>query len=247
MEKLNGLRCREFGRHYPAAPIHVCEFCFGPSRSTYRYDALQRPAFTRASIESGAAGACGGTGPLCRSDGDVAVRPSRRLHAASSGRRNPRTSSAARECGKERSVLCHPSLVLQGPEVVPVAVTKAPRVRRFDTVACASTGNLANSGPPTPPRAGSSRTSSSRPRPRAGQDSRDARYNPTLVAVHGHLRRGEPALLGDRRQVPMGVRQRELSGRTTRKGIEELRLRDRRAAGLGAPPAHIVVPCAAAR
>src|SRR2546427_11608224 len=52
MEKLNGLRCRECGRHYPAAPIHVCEFCFGPLEVDYRYDAL-RGRVTRASIEAG--------------------------------------------------------------------------------------------------------------------------------------------------------------------------------------------------
>src|SRR5262249_60792768 len=52
MEQLNGLRCRECGRHYPAAPIHVCEFCFGPLEVDYRYDAL-RGLVTRASIEAG--------------------------------------------------------------------------------------------------------------------------------------------------------------------------------------------------
>lgn len=26
MSKLNGLTCRECGRHYPAGPHHVCEF-----------------------------------------------------------------------------------------------------------------------------------------------------------------------------------------------------------------------------
>src|SRR5206468_9854316 len=52
MEKLNGLRCRECGRHYPAAPVHVCEFCFGPLEVDYRYDAL-RGRVTRASIEAG--------------------------------------------------------------------------------------------------------------------------------------------------------------------------------------------------
>src|SRR5256885_446039 len=41
MEKLNGLRCRECGRRYPANPIHVCEFCFGPLEVDYRYDALK--------------------------------------------------------------------------------------------------------------------------------------------------------------------------------------------------------------
>ena len=52
MEKLNGLRCRECGRHYPAAPIHVCEFCFGPLEVVYRYDAL-KGVVTRESIAAG--------------------------------------------------------------------------------------------------------------------------------------------------------------------------------------------------
>src|SRR3989441_10914593 len=40
MEKLNGLRCHECGRRYPATPVHVCEFCFGPLEIDYRYDML---------------------------------------------------------------------------------------------------------------------------------------------------------------------------------------------------------------
>src|SRR2546430_14899061 len=52
MEKLNGLRCRECGRHYPAAPVHVCEFCFGPLEVDYRYDAL-KGVVTRESIAAG--------------------------------------------------------------------------------------------------------------------------------------------------------------------------------------------------
>src|SRR5437016_14205977 len=39
MTKLKGLKCRECGRHYAAAPVHVCEFCFGPREVDYRYDA----------------------------------------------------------------------------------------------------------------------------------------------------------------------------------------------------------------
>src|SRR2546427_1056881 len=49
MEKLNGLRCRECGRRYPATPVHVCEFCFGPLAVDYRYDTLQT-IVTRESI-----------------------------------------------------------------------------------------------------------------------------------------------------------------------------------------------------
>src|SRR5437879_11585792 len=52
MEKLNGLRCRECGRHYPAAPVHVCEFCFGPLEVDYHYDAL-KGVVTRESIAAG--------------------------------------------------------------------------------------------------------------------------------------------------------------------------------------------------
>ena len=50
--KLKGLKCRECGRHYPAAPIHVCEFCFGPLEVDYQYDAL-KGVVTRESIAAG--------------------------------------------------------------------------------------------------------------------------------------------------------------------------------------------------
>src|SRR2546430_17100356 len=52
MEKLNGLRCRECGRRYPATPAHVCEFCFGPLEVDYRYDVL-KTVVTRESIAAG--------------------------------------------------------------------------------------------------------------------------------------------------------------------------------------------------
>jgi threonine synthase len=52
MAKLKGLKCRECGRHYPAVPVHVCEFCFGPLEVDYQYDAL-KGAVTRESIAAG--------------------------------------------------------------------------------------------------------------------------------------------------------------------------------------------------
>ena len=52
MTKLEGLKCRECGRHYPAAPVHVCEFCFGPLEVVYQYEAL-KGVVTRASIAAG--------------------------------------------------------------------------------------------------------------------------------------------------------------------------------------------------
>src|ERR1022692_3771390 len=48
---VEGLRCRECGNSYDKAPIHVCEFCFGPLEVAYDYAAIGK-ALTRAVIES---------------------------------------------------------------------------------------------------------------------------------------------------------------------------------------------------
>ena len=37
MAFVNGLRCRECGREYPADPLNVCDFCFGPLEVVYDY------------------------------------------------------------------------------------------------------------------------------------------------------------------------------------------------------------------
>ena len=36
------LQCRECGREYAVAPVHVCDFCFGPLEVRYDYDLLAR-------------------------------------------------------------------------------------------------------------------------------------------------------------------------------------------------------------
>src|SRR5919107_4063256 len=51
-QRLLGLRCRECGRDYPIAPIHVCDFCFGPLEVRYDYDYLARTV-SRESIQRG--------------------------------------------------------------------------------------------------------------------------------------------------------------------------------------------------
>lgn len=40
MADITNLKCRECGRTYPVAPIHVCEFCFGPLEADYDYEAI---------------------------------------------------------------------------------------------------------------------------------------------------------------------------------------------------------------
>ena len=37
MAFVNGLRCRECGREFPAEALNVCDFCFGPLEVEYDY------------------------------------------------------------------------------------------------------------------------------------------------------------------------------------------------------------------
>jgi threonine synthase len=140
MQKLSGLKCRECGRGYPASPVHVCEFCFGPLEVDYRYDAL-RSVVTRKSIEAGPP-SMWRYKDLLPVDGDAAVghhvgfTPLIRA-------RNLADELGVKELYIKNDSVCHPSWSFKD-RVVAVAVTKAKEFG-FDTVACASTGNLANS------------------------------------------------------------------------------------------------------
>ena len=134
-----GLRCRECGREYDAAPVYTCEWCFGPLEVAYDYDAIAA-SVTREKIAAGplslwryadllpveaSAAVNLGTGftPLVRADrlaaelglGEVWVKDDTR---------NPTNSF------KDR--------------VVTIAMSKALEFG-FKVLACASTGNLANS------------------------------------------------------------------------------------------------------
>src|SRR3954465_8665268 len=51
---VQGLRCRECGREYDAAPIYTCEWCFGPLEVASDYDAI-RASVSRARIAQGPA------------------------------------------------------------------------------------------------------------------------------------------------------------------------------------------------
>lgn len=140
MGYVSGLRCRECGREYPVEPIYVCEFCFGPLEVVYDYKKIKR-VLTRRNIEKREknlwryaellpvdgepqAGLKSGFTPLIRAD------------------------NLARELGVKElyikdDTVAHPTLSFKD-RVVAVALTKA-REFGFDTVACASTGNLAHS------------------------------------------------------------------------------------------------------
>jgi threonine synthase len=129
--------CRECGREYPVEPSHVCEFCFGPLEVAYDYDAISR-VMSRQHIESGPlsmwryqdllpvsreSGIDMGTGftPLMRADDLGKMLGLNNLYIKNDSV-NPTFSF------KDR--------------VVSVAVNKALEFE-FETLACASTGNLA--------------------------------------------------------------------------------------------------------
>lgn len=140
MGKIKGLKCRECKKEYPAEPLHVCEFCFGPLEVHYNYDAI-RGTITRETIAQGPKS-------LWRYASLLPVEgpPTVGLH----GGFTPmiRANNLARILGLEalylkNDTVNHPTLSFKD-RVVAVALTRAKELG-FDTVACASTGNLANS------------------------------------------------------------------------------------------------------
>jgi len=143
MERLKGLKCRECSRYYPSSPVHVCEFCFGPLEVDYDVESI-RARVSRARIESGPPSIWryadllpvelrDGAPPL---GAHVGFTPLVRAH-------NLAREWGVRELYVKNDAVCHPSCSFKD-RVVSVAVAKA-REFGFDTVACASTGNLANS------------------------------------------------------------------------------------------------------
>jgi threonine synthase len=138
MAHVHGLRCRECGRDYEIAPIFTCEWCFGPLEVAYDYDAIAG-SITRESVAAGPASIwryspllpVGPQGPETLSAGWTPLVRADRLAAElglgelwiKDDTRNPTNSF------KDR--------------VVAVALAKALEFGH-KTVACASTGNLAN-------------------------------------------------------------------------------------------------------
>ncbi|MBU2567985.1 MAG: threonine synthase [Elusimicrobia bacterium] len=140
MGYVRGLKCRECERKYPAEPLYVCEYCFGPLEVDYDYEGIKN-VLSRDVLTSRAeniwryrellpidgnpiVGLQSGWTPLIRADNLAGELGVKELYV------------------KDDSV-CHPTLSFKD-RVVSVAISKAAEFG-FDTVACASTGNLANS------------------------------------------------------------------------------------------------------
>jgi threonine synthase len=137
---MKALKCRECGREYPLTATHVCEFDFGPLEVAYDYDRIKK-SLTKAAIESRTktmwryrellpvateptVGKQVGFTPLIKAD---------RLAKA----------LGIRELWVKNDAVNYPTLSFKD-RVVSVALSRAKELG-FETVACASTGNLANS------------------------------------------------------------------------------------------------------
>jgi threonine synthase len=137
---VKGLRCRECRREYQISPIHVCEFCFGPLKVIYDFEKV-RKNLNREKIKNRpksmwryqellpldsdpTIGEHVGFTPLIRSNGLAKALGVRELYL-------------------KNDAVNHPTLSFKD-RVVSVALSKAKEFG-FRVVACASTGNLANS------------------------------------------------------------------------------------------------------
>ena len=133
------LRCRECEREYPLDPIFFCEFCFGPLEVDYDYEAIAG-VMTRESIAAGPA-------TLWRY---AELLPCDREYNVDLGTGfTPllRAERLGEALGLERLWIkndtVNPTWSFKD-RVVAVAIAKA-REFGFEGIACASTGNLANS------------------------------------------------------------------------------------------------------
>ena len=138
--KMKSLVCRECGKEYPTEAIHVCELCFGPLEVKYNYEEIKQK-ISRSAIEAGPRSLwryldllpVEGQGSIGISAGFTPLIRAKNLGAF----------LGIDELYIKNDCVNHPTLSFKD-RVVAVALTRA-RELGFETAACASTGNLANS------------------------------------------------------------------------------------------------------
>ena len=181
MGYIKGLKCRECDREYPVDPIYVCEFCFGPLEVVYDYEKIKQ-SLTRDKIQSRPHNLWryrellpidgepfdafhSGFTPLVKADNLAKLLGVKELYI------------------KDDSV-SHPTLSFKD-RVVAVALAKA-REFNFDTVACASTGNLAHAVSAQGARAGFKRFIFIPASLEYSKIIASLAYEPNLIAVDGN-------------------------------------------------------------
>ena len=139
MAKLLGLRCRECGAEYELQATHVCEMCFGPLDVIYDQAALKK-VVSRQRIEQGPASMWRYRDLLPVEDDTPVVTLGEGFTPLVKAER------LGEELGLRNLFLKNDSMNPTNSfkdRVVSVAISWA-RAHGFETIACASTGNLAN-------------------------------------------------------------------------------------------------------
>lgn len=140
MSYIKGLKCRECGRGYPKEALYVCEYCFGPLEVDYDYEKIKKK-LTKEVIESRPQNLW-----RYRELMPIDGKPKDGLNSGFTPlitAKNLGKTLRIEELYIKDDSVNHPTLSFKD-RVVAVALSKAKEFG-FDTVACASTGNLANS------------------------------------------------------------------------------------------------------
>ena len=139
MSFATNLRCRECHREYPLEARHVCDFCFGPVEVTYDYDGIRKNV-TRERIASGPAS-------LWRYRDFLPCDAGSAVDIGAGDTPPVRAQNLGRALGLNNLYIkndtVNPTWSFKD-RVVAVASSRA-RELGFQKLACASTGNLANS------------------------------------------------------------------------------------------------------
>ena len=179
MPFISGLKCRQCGREYPIEPLNVCDLCFGPLETSYDYKAIAR-VVSRERIANGPL-TIWRYQDLLPVDGENAVD----IHAGFT----PliKAKNLGRVLGLDNLYIkndsVNPSYSFKD-RVVSVAATKALEFG-FDTLSCASTGNLACAVAAHAARADMRAVVFIPADLEAGKVIGAAIYGPTIVAVQG--------------------------------------------------------------
>jgi len=176
---VEGLRCRECGRTYPAEALHVCEFCFGPLEVAYDYDAI-RADVSRESIAAGPP-------TMWRYAAFLPASADGAVDLGAGWTPLVRADRLAAELGLGELWIKNDTLNPTGSfkdRVVSVALARA-RELGFKVAACASTGNLANSVAAHAARAGMKHYVFVPSNLESGKILMSAVYGHNLIAVEG--------------------------------------------------------------
>ncbi len=179
MTYATSLICRECGNEVPLEPVNACDFCFGPLEVHYDYDRM-RGNVTRESIQAGPP-------TIWRYIDLLPVDPDYAVDLKVGNTPLHRAKNLADKLGMKELYIkndtMNPTWSFKD-RVVAVASSRA-KMFGFETLACASTGNLANSVAAHAARAGIRAVVFIPHDLETGKVLGSAIYNPTIVSVNG--------------------------------------------------------------